>query len=156
MGLIIFLLLLGDILVLAELLLIPGTIFTGLLGLGSIVGSCYLAHEHLGTTPSVVIFIVNIVVLVVATVVLLRAKTWKKLSLDTKLEGGYEQKVDEKGMEVGQEGVTVTRLAPMGKAEFGGAGVEVTSEEGIIDAKSPVVISKIEDNKIFVKKSNNQ
>ena len=155
MGLIIFLLLLGDILVLTELLFIPGTIFTGLLGLGSIVGSCYLAYTNISPTVSIIIFLVNIALLVVATLLLLRAKTWKKLSLETKIESRIDDKPEEKGLSIGQEGESYTRLAPMGKAEFDGTTIEVTSEEGIISPKEKVVISKIEDHKIFVKKANN-
>lgn len=151
MGLILFLLLLGDLLILAELLIIPGTIFTGLLGLGSIVWSCYLAHVNISPTSSIIIFIVNIVVLAIATIFLLRAKTWRKLSLDTKIEGHVDNKPEDKGLYVGQQGQTSTRLSPIGKAEFGGNTVEVISENGVIDPKTQVVITKIEDNKVFVK-----
>lgn len=155
MGLIIFLLLLGDILVLAELLFIPGTIFTGLLGLGSIVGSCYLAYDHISPTASIIIFVVNIAVLVIATILLLRAKTWRKLSLETNIESHIDEKPEEKGLQVGQEGISTTRLAPMGKVDFDGISMEVTSEDGIIDPKTTVAITKILDNKIYVKKANN-
>lgn len=155
MGLIIFLLLLGDILVLAELLFIPGTIFTGLLGLGSIVGSCYLAYDHISPTASIIIFVVNIAVLVIATILLLRAKTWRKLSLETNIESHIDEKPEEKGLQVGQEGISTTRLAPMGKVDFDGISMEVTSEDGIIDPKTAVVITKIQDNKIYVTKANN-
>ena len=130
MGLIIFLLLLGDILVLAELLFIPGTIFTGLLGLGSIVGSCYLAYTNISPTVSIIIFLVNIALLVVATLLLLRAKTWKKLSLETKIESRIDDKPEEKGLSIGQEGESylqlldlnsgaVERIASLPDDEFG-------------------------------------
>lgn len=152
MGLIIFLLLLGNILVLAELLIIPGTIFTGLLGLGSIVGGCYLAYTNISVTASIVIFVINIVVLVIATILLLRAKTWRKLSLDTKIESSVDTRAEERGLNVGDSGHTTSRLAPMGKADFEGCTLEVISEDGIIDSRTEVVISRIEDHKIFVKK----
>lgn len=154
MGLILFLLLLGDVLVIAELLLIPGSIFTGLLGLGSIVGSCYLAYTNISPTSSIIIFIVNIIILVIAILLLLRAKTWKKLSLDTKIESRIDYKPEEKGLSVGQTGETTTRLAPMGKVSFDGVTMEVTSEDGIVAPHTNVIISKIEDLKIYVKKIN--
>ncbi len=155
MGLILFLLILGDVLVLAELLLVPGTILTGLLGLGSIVGGCYIAYDNISPTTSIIIFIINIVVLVIATILLLRAKTWHKLSLETNIESHVDKKPEEKGIQVGQEGVSTTRLAPMGNAEFNGHSMEVTSEDGIIDPKTAVTITKIQDNKIYVRKTNN-
>jgi membrane-bound ClpP family serine protease len=155
MGLILFLIILGDILVLAELLLVPGTILTGLLGLGSIVGSCYLAYDNISPTVSIIIFVVNIVVLVVATILLLRAKTWHKLSLETNIESRVDEKPEDKGLQVGLEGISTTRLAPMGKVEFQGTATEVTSEDGVIDPRTAVTISKIQDNKIYVKRANN-
>lgn len=156
MGLIIFLLLLGDALVIAELLFIPGTILTGLLGLGSIAGSCYMAYTHFSPTTSIVIFVINIALLVVLTLILLRAKTWKKLSLETKINESFDKKPQERGLSVGQEGEASTRLAPIGKIVIGEESIEAISEDGFIDAKAPVVISKIEDYKIFVKRINNQ
>lgn len=155
MGLILFLLILGDILILAELIIIPGTIFTGLLGLGSIFGSCYLAYANISPTTSIILFVVNIIVLATVTLLLLRAKTWKKLTLNTQIESHVDQKPQEKGVQKGQTGVATTRLAPMGKVEFDGQVMEVTSEDGMIEAQTIVIISKIEDNKIFVKRNNN-
>lgn len=155
MGLILFLLILGDILILAELIIIPGTIFTGILGLGSIFGSCYLAYTNISPTMSIILFVVNIIVLAIVTILLLRAKTWKKLTLNTQIESRVDQNPEEKGLQKGQVGVTVTRLAPMGKAEFDGQVMEVTSEDGMMEAQIEVIISKIEDNKIFVKRNNN-
>lgn len=154
MGLILFLLILGDILILAELIIIPGTIFTGLLGLGSIFGSCYLAYTNVSPTLSIVLFVINIIVLAVVTILLLRAKTWKKLTLNTQIESHVDKKPEEKGLQKGQTGVATTRLAPMGKGEFEGQVMEVTSEDGMIEAQVAIIITKIEDNKIFVKRNN--
>ncbi len=152
MGLIIFLLILGDALMLAELILIPGTIFTGLLGISSIIGSCYLAYTNYSPTTSIVLFVVNIAVLVVLTIILLRAKTWRKLSLKTNIDSKADTTPEEKGLCIGTEGVTTTRINPMGKARFQDLSLEVTSEEGMIAENVAVVISRIEDNKVYIKK----
>ena len=47
--------------------------------------------------------------------------------------------------------MTISRLAPSGKAIFNGETVEVASEHGLIDENREVVVVKVEGNKIFVK-----
>jgi membrane-bound ClpP family serine protease len=51
---------------------------------------------------------------------------------------------------VGDRGVAVTRLAQIGTAEINGKQMEVKSEDGFIDEKTPIRVTRIADN-IFVK-----
>jgi membrane-bound ClpP family serine protease len=53
-------------------------------------------------------------------------------------------------IQVGDTGKTISRLAPAGKALIKGILLEVQSMEGFVDHEKEVVISKIEDNKVFV------
>jgi len=59
--------------------------------------------------------------------------------------------VPDKELTVGMEGKTISRLAPAGKAVFNGSTEEVFSQQEFIDENQPVVITKIEGNKIIVK-----
>jgi len=59
--------------------------------------------------------------------------------------------VPDKELAVGTEGQTISRLAPAGKAVFNGSTEEVFSQQEFIDENQPVVIIKIEGNKIIVK-----
>lgn len=149
-GLIIFLLLLGNILILVELFFIPGTIVTGVLGLGTIIGACYLAYTIIGVNACIWMFVINVLLLAALTIVLLRTRTWKKLSLETKIESRIDQAPESKGLAVGMIGTAVTRLAPMGKVSFDGEIVEVTTSGEFINPSEEVTISRIEDNKIYV------
>ena len=54
------------------------------------------------------------------------------------------------GLEVGMKGIAVSDIKPYGKASFAEVWVEVKSESGFIEVKSPVTIVKIENNKITV------
>ena len=78
MGLIITLILVGLVLIFAEILLIPGVGVAGILGLLSMGGSCYYAFTELGPTAGAVVTAVNAVLIVALTVWVLRAKTWKR------------------------------------------------------------------------------
>jgi membrane-bound ClpP family serine protease len=148
MGLIITLILLGLVLIFAEILLIPGIGVAGILGLLSIGGSCFYAFHQMGTTVGVIVTVADAALLVALTIWVLRAKTWKKLTLETTVDG--KAVAADEAILVGERGVTVTRLAPMGMVRFGGESVEVKALEGMIDPGVDVEVVMIEDKKIYV------
>ena len=148
MGLIVILILLGLVLIFAEILLIPGVGVAGILGLLSISGSCFYAFHQIGTTAGVIVTAVNAALLVALTIWVLRAKTWKRLTLETTVDG--KAIVSDETVSVGERGVTVTRLAPMGMVRFGGESVEVKALEGMIDPGVDVEVVMIEDKRIYV------
>ena len=148
MGLIITLILLGLVLIFAEILLIPGIGVAGILGLLPIGGSCFYAFHQMGTTVGVIVTVANAALLVALTIWVLRAKTWKKLTLETTVDG--KAVAADEAILVGERGVTVTRLAPMGMVRFGGESVEVKALEGMIDPGVDVEVVMIEDKKIYV------
>lgn len=150
MAFIIILIIVGVLLVLTEVLLIPGVGIAGILGLLSMGGSCFYAFSEYGPTAGAVITAVNVALVVGLTVYVLRAKTWKKLALNTKIDSKVNI-FDEKRLSVGDTGKTLTRLAPSGMAIIGGVKYEVKSLEGIIDPGEEIEVALIEDNKIYVK-----
>lgn len=148
MGLIITLILVGIVLMIAEILLIPGIGVAGILGLLSMGGSCWYAFYEFGNLTGGIVIGVTAVVLVAFAVVVLRAKTWKRMTLNTTIESKVNQLTVE--LSVSDKGRTVTRLAPMGSARFGDEIVEVKALEGMIDPNVDVEICMIEDGKIYV------
>lgn len=149
MGFIITLILVGLVLIVAEILLIPGVGIAGILGLVSMGGSCFYAFNQLGTTTGAIVTAVNAVLIVALTVWVLRAKTWKRFTLNTNIDS---KAVSADGvLTVGERGKTVTRLAPMGMVRFDDDSVEVKALEGMIDPGVEVEIVMIEDNKVYVR-----
>ena len=153
MGLIITLILLGLLLVLAEILLIPGVGIAGVLGLLAMGGSCAYAFMEMGNMTGIIVTSVNAVLLVVLIIWVLRAQTWKRLSLETNIDS--KAVVPEVEVSVGDKGRSVTRLAPMGTVRFGDNSLEATSMEGLIDPGMDVQVVAIEDAKIYVSIVNN-
>lgn len=148
MGFIVTLILVGLVLIFAEILLIPGVGIAGVLGLLSMGGSCFYAFHELGTTAGAIVTGVNAVLITALTIWVLRAKTWKRMSLETNIDS---KAVEGVSLSLGDRGKTVTRLAPMGSARFGNYIVEVKALEGMLDPETPVEVVLIEDNKIYVK-----
>lgn len=150
MGFIITLILVGLILIFAEILLIPGVGIAGVLGLLSLGGSCFYAFSQLGPVAGAIVTAVNVVLIVALTVWVLRAKTWKRLTLETNIESKAVPS-ELAVVSVGDVGKTVTRLAPMGTVRFGQKAVEVKALEGLIDPDTDVEVVLIEDSRIYVK-----
>lgn len=152
-ALIITLILVGLILLVAELLIIPGFGIAGILGIGSMIASCWIAFDALGQTAGLLTITANILLTVIISVYTLRSKTWKKLSLKTNIDSKVDTTPQNKGIQPGSIGTTNTRLAPTGQVRFGEITTEVSTRDALIEPGKEVIVSEIEGNRIFVKRN---
>lgn len=148
MGLVVSLMIIGLLLVFAEVLIIPGVGVVGILGIAAMAGSCVYAFMEISQTAGIIVTAVNAVLLVLITIWVLRAKTWERLALATNIDS--KAIVPEAEVVPGTVGVTVTRLAPMGTARFGDLRMEVTAREGIIDPGVEVEVVEVDGIKVYV------
>ncbi|MEG1498284.1 MAG: NfeD family protein [Bacteroidales bacterium] len=148
--LIVTLVVIGFVLILLEIFILPGTTVAGILGGAALIFAIYQSFVLYG---SFIGFISLAAILLLGGLLLfymLHTKAWQKLSLKTEINA----KVNENGrgvLKVGQKGYCISRLAPMGTAEFEEDFFEVQSVLSFIDPKTPVEIVKIEGSKIWVK-----
>jgi membrane-bound ClpP family serine protease len=149
MGLIVSLIILGLVLLFAEILLIPGVGLAGILGVISMGGSCYFAFTDYGMSTGLVVLAIILLILILMMVWVLRAKTWKRMSLETNIDS--KAVVLDAPVAVGDKGVAMTRIAPMGNARFGDKSVEVTSIEGIINSGTEIEVISVDGIKIVVR-----
>ncbi len=148
--LVIVLIVVGIALLLLEVLVIPGTGFAGIAGFGAIVAGVWVAYAHLGTSSGNIVLLVTIAVNVIAIWLGIRSKTWKKAALVSTIDGKVNT-MEQAGLKVGDVGKTISRCAPMGKAEFNGNFVEVDARTDFIDPNIDIEIIKIDNNKIYIK-----
>lgn len=149
MGLIISLIIIGLLLVFAEVILIPGVGVAGVLGLLSVVGACCYAFYEFGNLTGGIVTGVSAFLLLLSMIYILRAKTWKRMSLETNIDSKAVQ--DETlTITVGDRGRAMTRLAPSGSVRFGDNVIEAKAVDGIVDPLADVEVVMIEDNKIYV------
>ena len=136
-------------LLMLEFLVFTGSGVAGVLGMAGIVGAVYLAYSGIGATAGHVTLLGSAVAGGVATYYALRSRTWKRLRLHSQIDSTVER-ID--GLaKVGEPGVCLGRLAPMGKVEVDGHALEAESLSGFLDEGTPVVVVKVLKNKIFVK-----
>ena len=149
MGVIISLVIIGIVLMFAEIMIIPGFGVAGILGILSMGGSCYYAFYEYGQAEGFIVLAINLVLIILLLIWALRAKTWTKLALKTNISSKVN--VPEVAVAVGDKGTAATRLAPMGNARFGDHSIEVAAMEGMIGAGAQIEVVMIEDQKIYVK-----
>ncbi|MCQ2171106.1 MAG: NfeD family protein [Bacteroidales bacterium] len=147
------LILLGVILMLIELLLIPGVGVAGILSLASMGAACWYAFSFCSTVAGIVTTCISVALLIAMLIIVLREKTWKKFELGTEIKSKVN--AESESLKVGDRGRTVTRLAPMGTALFADLSVEVkSSDNSMVSPGTTVEVVRIEDNKVIVKQVN--
>ena len=151
MGLIAFLVLLGVFFLVAELVFLPGLTFALVLSLLSYSAAIYLGFARLGFVGGVITIVIVVAVSLLATVLSLRAKTWQRLALKDKVEG-QSMNTPSDSVNVGDKGVCVSRLSPMGKVNIAGKVYEAKSVDAYIDQRSEVEVVGFENFAVIVKK----
>ncbi len=150
---IILLTLIGLILIYLELIFVPGTTILGLLGLALTGIGIYMAYERHGVTSGSVVLVSSLLVTVGALVWSFRSNSWSKFSLKQKNDSKVNEHYTE-GLQVGMQGLTVSDLKPIGKAEFNNKAYEVTSHGHLIESETEVEIIRLSGNKIIVQSIN--
>lgn len=145
---IIFLILIGVIALVLELFALPGAV-VGIIGSLFIIAGIVMSYVKYGLLAGNLTLLITGVFIVISVVLFLRSKTWKKMTLTTQIDSKVNIQPD--SLHEGMEGIALSRLAPGGKAVFGNEVVEVFSSLHFVDQNTPIVISKIEGNKIIVK-----
>ena len=148
---IIIVILVGVTLVALEIVAIPGFI-CGLLGGAMVTVGIWQSYANFGTTAGIITLISSVVLCVIMLVILLKSGTWKRFSLN-EASDGKANTLDNDNIRPGACGISISRLAPTGKAEIGGQIVEVQSESEFIDEQTPIEVIAVEGYRIVVKKS---
>ncbi len=155
LGLIIFLIFVGLLLFIIEFMLIPGITIAGVGGAICLVSGIVFAFVSFGTTTGLLVLGATALVMVVLTVLMLKAGTWNKFMLKTTIDSKVDTVGAEEGrVKAGDRGVTVTRLAPGGKVLVNGEYFEAKSVDILIDPRQEIEVIRIDDNKLIVKPIN--
>lgn len=145
---IVFMILLGILALLLEVFVLPGAI-VGIIGSFFIIVGIVLSYSKFGILAGNITLFSTVILMIIIVVLFLRSNTWKKITLKTQIDSKMNVQPDT--LLEGMEGVSLSRLAPSGKAMFGNEIVEVFSTLDFIDQNRPIIIFKIDGSKITVK-----
>lgn len=154
-GLVVGLILIGIILILLEVLVIPGTTVVGFLGMILMGIGVYLSYANISTTAGHYTLAGSIVFFIITLAFALRSKTWNKAALKTSIDSKVNVIGENPSEFIGKTAITVTRLNPVGKINLNGEYFEAKSFYNIIEPNIKVEIINIEGNLLIVKPKNN-
>ena len=148
---IVFLIILGVGLLAAEVFLLPGITIAGIAGGLMLIGSIAYAFYYINETAGYITIAANIIISVAAFLFILKSNALNHIALKTDIDATVDQ-TEILQLNIGQIGVTLSRLNPIGKAEFDNQyTVEVKSITGeFIDEGENVQIVKIEKSSVMV------
>jgi membrane-bound ClpP family serine protease len=142
----------GFLFLLLEILVLPGTNIAGVVGFVLLAIGIWQAYAVYGGMAGTITLLVTLFLSAVALYFALKSNTWNRAALH-KSSDSKVNLVDADKIKSGDRGKTVSRLAPMGKAEFNGEYYEVNALGQFIDPGTEIEVVKIENNKITVKKT---
>ncbi len=150
---ILFLIFLGIVLLLIEFTILPGITIAGLGGVLLFAYSIYLAFTSYGSLAGFLTLAFVLIVAPTLVISLFKGKAGKRMVLNTVLTGVANQ-INEEKVKVGDVGVTVGRLAPMGKIKVNNEVVEARSTGTFVDPGVKIRIVQIEKSQITVEPLN--
>ena len=149
--LLIIVLILGVLLLALEIVALPGGI-AGTFGVLLIGFGVWQSYALFGTTVGTVVLLCSITLCVLMLLWFMKTKTWQRFSLNEESASKVNQL--EPDVKVGAKGVTISRLAPTGKALIDGQPMEVHAVNKFIDPDHPIEVVAIEGYRIDVVETN--
>ena len=149
---IIALIIVALVLMVIEMLLIPGFGIAGLGAIGAFGYANYYAFTEIGNLAGFITLTSTLFLAIVIIVFVLRSRSMDKLALNKNIDSTVANEAS-KAVRVGDTGVTITRLALIGNALINDSIIEVKSCDGFLDENTPIIVERIIENVIMVKKN---
>ena len=154
MLIIVLLVLTGVALVILEVFFLPGVTVAGFSSLLFFGGGIGYAFVHLGSAAGYVTAGMSLLACAAGIVWFVRSRSLEKMSLKTDIDSVVPTRIDDV-VQVGDEGVALSRLNPMGSVLIGTLRVEGKAREDFIDEGTPVVVERVERTLVVVRKKEN-
>lgn len=145
------LILLGLLLFVAELVLLPGITLAAVGSFCCLVAAVTWAFVGGSVAMGFIVLGIVVVFLGILMAIFLRPRTWNRVALKTNIESQVQTEDIQNQVEVGVQGSTLTRLAPMGKVQVGDRIFEAKSLDSYIDPRRQVVVIGYENSNIIVR-----
>lgn len=142
-------LVLGLILLFAEVAIVPGFGVAGILGVLALGAGAVAAWTELGPVWGGVTGVTSLFAAVIMLVWLPKSRAGKKIVLQHNHADAASQ--EDRSSLVGRRGMTVTPLRPIGRVRFGADEVDVITEGEYIDSDQEVEVMVVEGARVVVR-----
>lgn len=144
---VLFLIILGIILLFIEFAVIPGITIAGIGGIILFALSIFLSFKAFGTLAGILTAVFIVIASPILVTKFFKSKAGKKMLLETEIDAHIDTI---QNIQLNDEGITVGRLAPIGKAKFGHQVVEAKSASGFLDSNTRIKVIEINKTQIIV------
>lgn len=149
MVLIIGLILIGILLLVLEILVLPGFI-AGVIGTIFLFISIIWMYKAHGDVAGHITLASTFVLTFIAIYGSLKSRAWKKYGLNSSIDS-HVNEVGGLSIAEGDEGRTISALRPSGTVIIGEYKVEAQTSGELIDAGTKIIVTKVLPNKVIVK-----
>ena len=150
---VIALIIIGLALIIIELIFVPGTTIVGIFGLICTAFAIWMSFSKFGPTAGWTVSAISGVIAGGMLIYSIRAGAWKRFALNESIDSKVnEDKPIE--VDIGSQGIARSSLRPMGKADFEGNEIEVSTMGDFVDTHTPLRVIKIKNRKVFVEPIN--
>lgn len=135
-----------------EIFFLPGITIAGICSLVFYGGGIYYAYTIYGSNGAVITLLIAAIATIATLIGFMRSRSFDKVALHTEIDSVVPSQVSP-DIQVGDEGITLSRLNPMGTIKVGSHTLEAQAENELIDEETPVRITRIESNVVIVSKA---
>ncbi len=143
----------GFVLVGVEMV-VPGFGLPGISGIVALVAGIFLTADTIesGIRITVIVIVILGILMTIIMGFLSQKKFKSPIILDTDVKAGIPLNSSDLDYLLNKEGMAATDLKPAGKGDFEGIELDVFSEGQYIKKGSKIIISRISQNRLMVKK----
>ncbi|PRY10997.1 hypothetical protein CLV24_112124 [Pontibacter ummariensis] len=142
----------GLLLIVVELVFVPGTTVVGILGFVLTAIGIWIGYAALGTEVGHIILAATVVTGAAAFIYSFQSDSWNYFALKDQNRSHVNEE-HQHALEVGAVGKTVSALRPQGTAIFADRHHEVQTNGEFVSPNRPVRIIKLNQNKIIVEEA---
>ena len=147
---VILLLIAGIVLLVVEIIFVPGTTILGIIGAGLMVFGVIIGYSKFGTQAGTLILVSALVVGGAITVISFKSGVLKRFALKNTNKSKFNEDIEVEHL-LGAEGIAFSALRPYGKAEIYNSTYEVKTLGNYLDAGTKIKVTNVDKNhKIFV------
>lgn len=151
LALIITLIVLGIAFLLLEIFFLPGITIAGIAGGLCLAAAAWLSFSYYGVTVGWYTVVAVVVIFSISVYLFIKTGVMDKISLQAEIKSTVEGK--DTNIKVGDRGVSLSRLAPIGNAEINGKITEVKSIRGFVDADTDIEVIAADKQEILVRRA---
>lgn len=152
---ILFLIFLGVLLLLLEFVVVPGITIAGIGGVVLLGASVYLAFDAYGVLAGIISLAFVIIFVPILVYQIFQSRMGQRMLLNSEIDS-HVDKIDDQLIHIGDEGITLGRLAPTGKVKINNLSMEAKSATGFVDQNVKIRVIEVLKTQVIVEPINQE